>query len=185
RGLRTTMFGMMLAIFYTHLWSLTGERDLAVSSLFTNRARPEIKDTVGFFVNMVVLRGRVEPEQAFTELARATRSTVIKALANADLPLQMLPARSTGAGVDEIVFQFLEAPPSRPSSLDPEVLDITVGSGRFALELVVYNHEHLMVRSGSEFDGAWASDFLTGYGELVGELARRPDAPLRTLLGAR
>ena len=178
RALRTTTFSVMLAALYTHLARLTGERDLSVSSLFTNRARPEVRDTVGFFVNMIVLRGQVDPAQPFTALARDARSIVVRALANADLPLQLLPARTVGAGADDVVFQFLEAPPGRVCSLAPEVLDITVGSGRFALELVVYNHEHLMVRSGREFDGHWARRFLHGYAELVGELTAAPDEPL-------
>jgi Condensation domain len=183
RQLRTTMFSVMLAVFYVHLGRFTGERDMSVSSLFTNRGRPEIANTAGFFVNMIVLRGRLDPAQPFTELARGTRSIVVKALANADLPLQLLPARTVGPGTEDVVFQFLEAPPSHGCSLDPEVLDITVSSGRFALELVVYNHEHLMVRSGREFDGRWARSFLDEYGALAERVAADPSAPVQSWLG--
>jgi hypothetical protein len=179
RAQRTTMFPVMLAAFYAHLHRLTGQRDLAVASLFTNRGRPEVQQTVGFFVNMIVLRGEVDPEAPFAQLIRACRSTFMKALAHCDLPFQMLPPRTLEtARADDVVIQYLEAPPSPASSLDFTALDlpVAVDAGRFALELVVFNQEHFMLRFDGDFTHAWARDFLAGYAAVLTAIADGDEA---------
>jgi hypothetical protein len=182
RRLRTTMFPVLLGAFYAHLHGVTGQRDLAVASLFTNRMRPEVQETVGFFVNMIVLRGEVDPQAPVSQLVRACRTTFVEAMRHGDLPLQLLPAR-TLASADDVVFQYLEAPAGREGTLDFEVLDlpVAVDAGRFALELVVFNQEHFMLRYNSEFGDAWAREFLAGYAELLVALAEDPEQPVGAL----
>lgn len=173
-ALRTTLFPLMLAAFFAHLHARTGQDDLAIASLLTNRGRPQVQQTAGFFVNMIALRGRAPGPGGFDELVRATRSAVLGALSHADLPYQLLPARTVrghgSARVDDIVFQYLETPATAPPSSPPhfEPVELTVAAGRFALELVVHDQSQLMVRyDPRRFSAAWARDFLDGYAEAL------------------
>jgi hypothetical protein len=178
---RSTMFAVMLAGFFAHLHRVTGQRDVAIASLFTNRTPSEVEHTVGFFVSMIVLRAHVAPGATFVELVRASRSTVVGALAHAELPYHMLPpgtVQSDGeARIDDVVFQYLDAPPGRPTGLPLQPLEITVNAGRFALELVVHSQSRCMLRyDAGRIDDAWATDFLAGYEALLDEVSRAPGA---------
>lgn len=181
--LRTTMFPLMLAAFFDHLHRITGQRDLAIASLFTNRGKPQVQDTVGFFVNMIVLRAAIDPHTGFAELARRARTAVLEGLAHGDLPYQMLPARTVSTTidgrsvrVDDVVFQYLESPstPRRRRAVEFEPVEVTVASGRFPLELVVHNQSQCMLRyDARRFSPAWAREFLDGYSERLADAALR------------
>jgi hypothetical protein len=184
RSLRSTLFPVMLAVFFGQLHRVSGERDLTIASLFTNR-RPEVRESVGFFVNMVALRALVDPDAAFATLARTARGTVMQALANCELPIQMLPATALPGGgrVDDVVFQFLEAPAEPPRRRRFEPIDVAVPAGRFALELVVRAGDQCMLRFDPErFDTRWAMAFLDGYGRLLAAACNAPERSLAELL---
>ena len=52
----STLFMTLLAAFKILLYSYTGQRDLCVGTLLTNRPRPEIEGLLGLFINTVLLR---------------------------------------------------------------------------------------------------------------------------------
>src|SRR5206468_8654163 len=113
RARRTTIFPVMLSVYYALLGRLTGQTDLAVSSIFANRSRPEARNTVGFLSNMVVLRTALGPHSSFAEIVRSASATVIQAFANQELPYQMLPLNTLRAGSvrpDDVVFQMFTGP---------------------------------------------------------------------------
>ena len=70
----TTLFGVMLAIYYVLIMNVTKENDLAVASLFANRTRSEVQYTIGFLTNMLILRTRCRSTESFTELVRRVRN---------------------------------------------------------------------------------------------------------------
>jgi hypothetical protein len=188
RSLRSTLFPVMLAVFFAQLHRVSGQRDLTIASLFTNR-RPEVRESVGFFVNMVALRALVDPEAPFAMLARAARGTVVQALANCELPIQMLPATALthtqdGSGrIDDVVFQFLDAQAEPPARRRFQPLDVAVMSGRFPLELVVRGGDQCMLRFDPDrFDTRWATAFLDGYGRLLAAACNAVERPLSELL---
>lgn len=182
---RTTRFAVLLAVFFAHLHAVTGQRDLAVASLFANRIRPEVRETVGFFVNMIVLRVALDPDAGFAALVRGCRRTVLEGLARLDLPYQMLPAETVRAGggsarVDDVVFQYLAEGDGVRGSLRFEPVPLMVTSGRFAVELVVHDPQGCMVRfDAGRIDPEWAAGFVHGFSALAQAVAREPDAPLR------
>ncbi len=190
RAHRATLFPVMLAIFYAHLQRASGARDLAVASLFANRSRPEVEETVGFFVNMLVLRTLVDPNQDFATLVRASRSALMGGLAHGELPYQMLPGgtlRPTDPDVgriDDLVFHFIDAfgDERTETGLDIDAVVLPLNQTRFALELVfVLNEQECFINlrfDERRYERAWAREFLHGYVALARLLAARTDVPL-------
>jgi hypothetical protein len=189
---RTTLFPVALAVLFAQLHRLGGERDLSVASLFANRRRPEVAETVGFFVNMLILRVALDPEAGFDQLIRACRSTLIGALAHIDLPYQMLapgtiraPADAGAMRVDDLVFQFIDAfgDESTSSGLEIDGIVLPLNQTRFALELVfVLNDDDecfINLRFDERrFERAWARGFLEDYVALARALIARPYEPV-------
>lgn len=139
---RTTLFCVMLALYYAVLRQLTGQDDLAVASMFANRTRPETAATVGFLANMVVLRTAAGPRDTFPALVRATHATVAGALAYQEQPYQTLPmdrAEPGGGRADDVVFQMMtEIGYSRTvAGLDVELLVPEDIGSRFEVELAL------------------------------------------------
>ncbi|KNH43968.1 non-ribosomal peptide synthetase [Pseudomonas lini] len=70
----------------------TGREDLLVGTDIANRHQQQTEDMVGFFVNQLVLRCRVTPEQTFNELLSDARRVALDAFAHQDLPFDALVA---------------------------------------------------------------------------------------------
>ncbi len=90
RGGEATLFMVLLAAFQAFLRRITGQRDLPLGSPIANRNRAEIEPLIGFFVNMLVLRGEVAGDPPFPELLARVRDETLEAYAHQDLPFDRL-----------------------------------------------------------------------------------------------
>jgi hypothetical protein len=143
---QTTLFTVLLALYYTALHQETGQLDLAVAAPFANRTRPEVMRSVGFFANMLILRTRLSPSGDLAGLVRATRTTVNEAIANQGVGYYAVPAANLDAGgwgrLAGVVFQLLPDLPAAPAiagGLAAEVLPPHI-AGRFDVELTAIPH---------------------------------------------
>jgi amino acid adenylation domain-containing protein len=85
-----TPYMILLAAFQTLLHRYTGQEDIVVGSPVAGRARGCLEKVVGLFVNMLVLRTKVDGNPEFFELLHRTQATVLEALANQELPFEKL-----------------------------------------------------------------------------------------------
>ncbi|MEV7939327.1 amino acid adenylation domain-containing protein [Kitasatospora sp. NPDC088264] len=85
-----TLFMTLVASVHLLLSRWTGGPDVAVATAVSGRARTETEQLVGFFVNNLVLRGRIDEDLPFTELLDSVRTTVLAALANQEIPFQQV-----------------------------------------------------------------------------------------------
>jgi hypothetical protein len=141
---RTTLFVVMLSLFFSALHEVTGQRDLTVGSIFANRSRREVRETVGFFANMVPIRTEIE-DTAGT-IAHVRRS-VLETMEHEEFPYLTLPlakAGDTEARPEDVVFHMLATPPTAKGAR-PDLAGLTVEShrlpdglgSRFDLELLI------------------------------------------------
>jgi amino acid adenylation domain-containing protein len=85
-----TVFMTLLAAFNVLLSRYNRQQDICVGSPIANRTHSHSEDLIGFFVNPLVLRSQVEPQQSFIDLLQATRQTCLDAYAHQDIPFEML-----------------------------------------------------------------------------------------------
>ncbi|HVI72968.1 MAG TPA: condensation domain-containing protein, partial [Pyrinomonadaceae bacterium] len=85
-----TLFMTLLAGFQLLLSRYSGQTDIVVGSAIANRNRAEIEPLIGFFINSLVLRTRMEDDPTFRELLHRVRETALGAYAHQDLPFEML-----------------------------------------------------------------------------------------------
>lgn len=181
---RTTLFTVMLSLYYLILQRETGRTDLTVASLFANRSRREVRSTIGFFANMLMLRTRIEQGSGFLDVVRATRQTVVDAFLHEGIPYQMLPIKAGGSGrPDDVVFQMLLTPPPGTKvsarGVDFELYVPEALRSRFGLELGLIPQPggdcRALLFYDDTFDPVWAKNFLTGYRALADAAATAPD----------
>ncbi|MEV6813712.1 condensation domain-containing protein [Micromonospora sp. NPDC051296] len=189
RTQRTTLFSVLLAVFYHHLHRVTGQDDLAVASMFANRSRPELRETVGLLANMVLLRARVGQAATFADLVGQAHAAAIGAFTYQDLPYQMLPLDAVHTGgrrADDVLFNVMAEVRHRTEAAGVgfELL-VPPGLGsRFRFELAVApvgpaDLRAVFFHTTAAYTEAEAAAFLAGYAELAARLAAEPTAPLR------
>ncbi|RPI01850.1 MAG: acyltransferase domain-containing protein, partial [Calditrichaeota bacterium] len=88
-----TLYTTLLAAFKVLLSKCTGQEDIIVGTPTTGRSRPELMDTVGYFVNSVALRSHVDRRQSFVDLLQQVRKTVVEAIDHQDYSLYHLVER--------------------------------------------------------------------------------------------
>lgn len=81
---------VVLAVLRVLLWRHVGQRDVLIGTPVSTRDRPETQRLIGFFLNMVVLRGDLTGDPAVRELIRRERDTVLGAFDHRDLPYALL-----------------------------------------------------------------------------------------------
>ena len=87
---KTTLLPVMLATWSALLSRYTGHRDVAVGTPVSLRAVGELDNTVGLFLNTLVLRTAVDPAESFRELLRRVRETVLNSFSHQEVPLESI-----------------------------------------------------------------------------------------------
>jgi non-ribosomal peptide synthetase component F len=115
---RASMFMVLLAGFFLSLHEMTGETDLVVGSPTAGRDRPETAEVIGFFVNTLPLRVRLDPASSFADFLTQVRERCLEAYTYAEVPFDTIvnavnPQRDLSRNpIFQIMFDLDEAGPS-------------------------------------------------------------------------
>lgn len=85
-----TLFMTLLSAWSLLLHQLSGQQDLVIGTPVRGRGQPGLESLMGFFVNALPLRLRVDPGAAFTALLHDVRNEVVDAFASQDVPFEHL-----------------------------------------------------------------------------------------------
>lgn len=145
RGLRdigrqesTTLFTVLLAASSILLARHSGQRDFTIGTATAGRSRPEARDLIGFFNNLMALRMDLSGEPDVPELLRRIRTTVLGALEHDEVPFDkvvetMAPARSLDRhSLFDVVFVH-QTIPSMTSRLGDVSWDLFESEDRSAM----------------------------------------------------
>ncbi|RKH23190.1 amino acid adenylation domain-containing protein, partial [Corallococcus sp. CA031C] len=96
-----TLYMTLLAGFQALLSRYSGQTDIVVGTDIANRNHAETEGLIGFFVNQLAMRTRLDDAPTFRMLLRRVKDTALGAYAHQDLPFEELvkainPERSLG-----------------------------------------------------------------------------------------
>ncbi|MFP2933511.1 amino acid adenylation domain-containing protein, partial [Pyxidicoccus sp. 3LG] len=96
-----TLFMTLLAGLDAVLSRHSGQQDIVVGTDIANRHHAGTEELVGFFINQLALRARLDDDPTFSELLGRVRESTLGAYAHQDLPFEQLvqavnPERSMG-----------------------------------------------------------------------------------------
>ncbi|GAB2776620.1 non-ribosomal peptide synthetase [Streptomyces chlorus] len=121
----TTLFTALVAACQALLARWSGQDDITVGSLTPGRGRTDLERAVGFFVNTVVLRTRVETGGSFRDLLAAAADIVNDAFAHGDTPFERLVeavGATREAGRNPLFDVMVLLHPAPPAAPDPHGL---------------------------------------------------------------
>ena len=144
-----TLFATLLTTFKILLHRYTEQEQLFVCSPIANRNRPELKNLMGYFVNLLILPIDLAGNPSFRELLSQVKQTVSGAYAHQDLPLQQL-INHLGMGqtpVSQVMFVLQNTNQAQPSlsGLTVEKLEVDNGTADFDLSLSVTESSETLV----------------------------------------
>ncbi len=143
-----TLYMLLLAIYQTFLYRLTGQEDILVGSPMAGRDQHQFTRLVGNFINSVVLRADLRGNPSFQTFLQQVRQTVLGGIQHQSYPLPLLishlqperdPSRSP---LFQVEFSLRKPPPfarneGASTGLQLEPFEIAEEEGQFELSLQV------------------------------------------------
>ncbi len=85
-----TMYMLMLAAYAVLLYRYSGQTDLIIGSPAANRSMEQVEPNIGFFVNTLPIRIRLDERGTFRETVRQVKRVALEAQEHQDFPLDKL-----------------------------------------------------------------------------------------------
>ncbi|ASU38877.1 hypothetical protein hmeg3_11650 [Herbaspirillum sp. meg3] len=85
-----TLFMLLLSSFQLLVHRMSGRDDLLIGTDVAGREHQSLEGLVGFFVNVLPLRSRLQPQQSFVTMLGDTRESVLNAFAHQELPFERI-----------------------------------------------------------------------------------------------
>ncbi len=87
---KLTAFMVLLAAYQILLARLSRSDDICIGTTASNRNRAQTRNLIGLFVNNLVMRTRLQPNDTFDALLERVRDTTLEALSNQDVPFEQV-----------------------------------------------------------------------------------------------
>lgn len=127
-----TLFMTLLAVFQVQLFRYTGQEDLVIGTPVAGRTHSQLEPLIGFFVNTLALRARLQGMLPFRDLLRQVKQTALGAYAHQALPFERLVEelhlqRHSGYNpLFQVMFTLQSTPPQAPQLLALQVSSLPV-----------------------------------------------------------
>ncbi|MFT4924012.1 MAG: amino acid adenylation domain-containing protein [Phenylobacterium sp.] len=111
-ALKATPFSLLLAGFQLLLWRYSGQKDFAVGIPVSGREQAITQQMVGVFINTVINRATIDPNQTVEQWLKDTTTQIQNDLAHQQMPVEQLlellqPARDlTRPAVFQVLFNY-------------------------------------------------------------------------------
>jgi len=138
-----TPFMVLLAIFQVFLGFWTGQDDIAVGTAIANRNEPLTENSIGFYVNTVVLRAQIDRRESFHTFLNCVRKNLIDAYSNQEVPFDMVvdalsPARRYDSSpLFQVFFQTIPMSDFDWPDIAAELISIPRVTSKFDLSLFI------------------------------------------------
>ncbi|GAA5531104.1 condensation domain-containing protein [Herpetosiphon gulosus] len=136
-----TLFMSLLTAFYWLLHWLSEQTDLVVGTDVAGRQQPETHQLIGFFINQLMLRQKVQPYQSFQASLQQTRQLTLAAFEHQHVPFDQIvellnvahdPSRTPLFQV-KFVLQNTPLPTLQLAGVELERMDLDPHTAKFDL----------------------------------------------------
>jgi amino acid adenylation domain-containing protein len=186
-----SVYMTLMAAFHVLLHRYSGQEEITTGGVVSIRNRPEIEPLIGYLLNTVVLRSRVDASLSFREFLKQIRDRVLNALANSDVPFdavvrELAPRRDLNRNaLFQVLFSLRPHPSELPDGWSLTEFDVHSGASGFDLFAdLVEGPECLsgrLIYSAALFRPALIRRMIGHLRTLLEAMAANPDSPLAWL----
>lgn len=193
REFGTSAFCVWLAAFQLLLQRYTDADDIVLCVPHAQRDDPDAERLIGCFVNLIVVRARVRPQDSFRTLLRAVRDDYLDAVSARACPFDKLvealaPTRREGQPrLGDIAFAYQRGARSTWSvgPLHVSMLETGVANAKLAFSMSLYENPEqcrgLVEYNGARFSRRMAREMAGHYCDLLSSLLMAPDRPVGSI----
>ncbi len=180
----TTLFMALFASYVAMLHRFSGQNDILVGLPVRGRLLPELEGLIGPFINTVVLRTELNPNDTFADYLKKVRDTSLEAFSHEEMPLEMLGDRPP---VVRALFSYQDARarPVHVGDMPLKQIDVELGAASNDLMVWVVDRESELKMvtnySSDVFDKETVQRILRSYLALIGAVIRDPSRKLAEL----
>ncbi|HEV2659350.1 MAG TPA: condensation domain-containing protein, partial [Ktedonobacteraceae bacterium] len=138
-----TLYMTVTAAFQTLLHRYSGQNDLVIGTVTSDRKRPEVQGLVGYFLNTLVLRTNMDGDPTFRELLGRVREVVLSARRHEDVPFEYVvkelqPERTLSySPVVQVLLAYQPSLPELPSNWTCSQVDVQTNTSKFDLSVEI------------------------------------------------
>lgn len=192
RNEKSSLFQILLSAFQVLLYRYTGQDDLTIGFLSSNRSH-ETKDTIGYFVNTLPLHQKISAALGFAGHLSKTREALLQAINNGNIPfIKIADLFKTDRTLNRNpVFQVLVAHEYEQSvrsdalGLEFEYFLADYEKSKFDLTLYIYEGKDsfklIMEYDSDMFEGSTIERMLCNFEELLYSIVNNPDLSISHL----
>ncbi|HYH46880.1 MAG TPA: amino acid adenylation domain-containing protein, partial [Thermoanaerobaculia bacterium] len=188
-----SLFMVLAAAFQVLLHRLTAQEDVALGYPIAGRGQQATEGLIGVFLNTLVLRTRIVPDERFRDLLARVRQSALDAYANQDVPFEKLledlqPERDLHrTPFFNVLLNVLTFAPRPAAFGGVQAAEIPLGDTTAKLDLTLYASDtgrRLAIdwtyRTG-RLSEARVAALADSFAALLGQLAENPDAVVAEL----
>jgi amino acid adenylation domain-containing protein len=188
-----TLFMTLLAAFQVLLARYTGQSDISVGTVITNRRYAELEGLIGFFINTLVLRTDLSGNPSFQEALGRVREVALSVYAHQEVPFEKLvevlqPERDLSRSpLFQVAFGLQHAPRSlqKLHGLTVSGLSNEGTTAKFDLSLMITDSErglHCDVEYNTDlFEAGTITRLLDHFHTLLAGIVTQPERHLASL----
>lgn len=90
KKLNITYYALTLSAFFVLLYRYTGQTDLIIGTTNNNRKQKELENVIGLFLQMLILRQKVDDKISFSDFSKEVMKTINEASANSDCSFESI-----------------------------------------------------------------------------------------------
>ncbi|MFI9363755.1 condensation domain-containing protein [Kitasatospora sp. NPDC053057] len=189
-----TLFAVVLAAAFATLRTAAGQDDLTLGCASGQRARPELRRTVGLGVNTLAVRAELTGGESFADALALVRGALLEAQQHHQVPFDLVVERLGAAarGADGTPLLSVSCDLLQPSApltlpgLDAEVVELDLGLAKFDLTLVLEDGPQprcLVQHDQAALDQATAARLVEAFAAVLRAVAEDAEVPLAELPG--
>ncbi|MGA9769977.1 MAG: amino acid adenylation domain-containing protein [Blastocatellia bacterium] len=188
-----TTFMLLLGAFQILLSRYSGQDDITVGIPIAGRYRPEIEKLIGFFINTLALRIKIQGNPSFREILKDVREVTLGAYGHQDLPFEKLveelqldrdisqtPLFQVMFMLQNVPKQTLDLPGLKLSGIGADV-----GTSKFDLSLSMSEARDelygTMVYNTDLFEAGTISKMLEHYKTLLERIVADPNERIKNI----
>ena len=184
---KATTFITLLAAFKALLFLHTGQEDIVVGSPIAGRSQAETESLIGFFLNTLALRTKVNGEASFRQMLHHVRQDVLGAFSHQDLPFERIVEElqverdSSRALLYQVMFNMQKAGQERLTFPGLRIEQVVGADPMSKFDLTLYAEEGneqttlRMAYNSDLFDGTTIRQMLSHFQVLLEAVVSDPD----------
>ncbi|MBD8514253.1 amino acid adenylation domain-containing protein [Photobacterium sp. CAU 1568] len=192
-----SLFMVLHAAYVLLMHRYSGEQDIVIGTPVAGREQHELSPLIGFFVNNLVLRSRLDSVSDFTTLIQQSKQVLLEAYEHQQTPFEMLveqlkPNRSLSHNpLFQVVLSLQNMQKSELMLQDCQVTPVETSLSRVSYDLVLHVSEeednlHLRWEFSTDLFKASRIRKMAGhFDEIVNEVTKQAVVPVSSVATSR